>query len=248
MFLLLTKASLTRFTMQNEHYLAYIANFVENVATLASKHEWRKYLESEYGSTNIGDIDEDNIQKLARHLYRSYVLSHFTRHSAFSIAERLTDKQIEEFLKAELVLDAKYKMEIDTISTDLSLKAIDRHIKNNGETKYKSILAKLDLKNSPTRIKAKAAAERAAKKKPTAKKPVKKTPASTTKKTVKKTTTKKPAATAKKTSSSAPKKSAATKSCNAHSVKELKELAKARGKSGYSKMNKDDLCKLLKIA
>lgn len=245
-------------------YLSYIANFIENVAGGTSKYEWRKYLarDSVLGE-KLFTADEADIKKLARHLYRSYVLSHFSRHDAFLIASKLTDKQIEEYLEAEIALDKKYKLDYDTVSNDISQKASDAHIKKVEFTRYKSVLTKIDPKNSPTKIKADAAAARAKEKegrakakeakvkkaggttKPAAKKLATK---SSTKSAVKSSSTKKSAAVkSTSTKPSATKKSTSIKPCKEHNLTELKEIAKERGLSGYSKLNKADLCKMLKI-
>jgi hypothetical protein len=226
--------------MSKDQYLAYIAHFVTHIAGLTTNTEWRKYLGRD---SVLGDdlfaADDAAIKKLARHLYRSYVLAVFSRHGAFMIAEKMSDKQIEEYLSAILALDKKYKMDYNTISFDIDQKSADAHIKRIDFVKWKSVLAKLDPKNSPTRIKKEAAAEREkakaarAAKKPTTKK------STTTKKTA---VTKKPATTTKKPAAKKP-----TKSCDSHNLTELKALAKEKGLSGYSKLNKADLCKLLKI-
>lgn len=220
--------------MNNSAYLSYIANFIENIAGATSKHEWRKYLsrDSVLGE-KLFAADEADIKKLARHLYRSYVLSHFSRHNSFLIASKLTDKQIEEYLEAQVLLDKKYKLDYDTISNDISPKASDAHIKKIEFTRYKSVLTKIDPKNSPTKIKADAAAARAKAKEARVKK------AGVSTKAAAKPSTKK--------SSSSTKSITTKKSCKEHNLTELKEIAKERGLTGYSKLNKADLCKMLKI-
>lgn len=227
--------------MSSEQYLAYIAHFISNVAPLTPKHGLREYLEKEIGTTDVLGASDEDIKKLARHLYKSSVLANYSRHGSFTIAKHLSDKQIEEYLTTEIALGKKYKLDYETVDTDLSSKSVDSHIKKNGETKFKSILAKVNVKTSPTTIKNKAAAEREVKKKTTTKKVVKKSP-------VKKSPVKKTTTTTKKTTKKSPEvKKASSKKCSEYNVKELKEMAKAKGKSGYSKMNKDDLCKLLKL-
>lgn len=223
--------------MSREQCLAYIAHFIEDLSPSTSKYEWRQYLKK---SSVLGDdlfaADDEAIKKLARHLYRSYVLSAFSRHRSFIVASKLTDKQIEEYLEAVLALDKKYKVDYNTISSNVDLKSVDSAIKKVEFARYKSVLAKLDPKNSPTTIKATAAAERAKAKAAREKK----TSASRTsaKKTAKPTT---------KSSSKSSAKPKAKASCDSYSVAELKEMAREKGLSGYSKLNKADLCKLLKL-
>lgn len=224
--------------MNREQCLAYIAHFIEDLSPSTSKYEWRQYLKK---SSVLGDelfaADDEAIKKLARHLYRSYVLSAFSRHRSFIVASKLTDKQIEEYLEAVLALDKKYKVDYDTISSNVDLKSVDSAIKKVEFARYKSVLAKLDPKNSPTTIKAAAAADRAKAKAAREKK------ASTTK-TSSKTSAKK---TTSKTSAKTLSKPKVKPSCDSYSVAELKEMARDKGLSGYSKLNKADLCKLLKL-
>lgn len=228
--------------MSKDKYLAYIAHFVTYISGITTKSEWREYFgRSSVLGSDLFAADDAAIKKTARHLYRSYVLAVFSRHGAFEIASRMTDKQIEEYLTGVLALDKKYKMDYGTISTDIDQQSVDARIKSTDFVKWKSVLAKLDPKNSPTRIKKEAAAER---EKAKASRAAKKGTA------VKKTTVaKKSVASAKKTTTV--KKSTATrpatKSCDSHNLTELKALAKEKGLSGYSKMNKAELCKILKI-
>lgn len=221
--------------MNRDQCLAYIAHFIENLSPSTSKYEWRQYLKK---SSVLGDelfsADDEALKKLARHLYRSYVLSAFSRHRAFTVASKMSDKQIEEYLSAVLELDKKYKVDYDTISSDVDQKSVDSAIKKVDFARYKSVLSKLDPKNSPTTIKATAAAERA-KAKAARANGAKKVPA-------KKTT-----ATKSTTTSKAASKPSAKRTCESHTLAELKEMAKGKGLSGYSKLNKADLCKLLKI-
>lgn len=225
--------------MGRDTYLTYIAYFIENIATTTTKHEWRGYLaKSSVLGPELFAGEDEALKKLARHLYRSYVLSHFSRHTAFTIAAKMTDKQIEEYLSAVLEMDKKYKVDYDTVSTDIDQKSVDSAIKKVTLAKFKAVLSKIDPKNSPTRIKAAAAAERSKAKEARAKK------------TSSTTATKKPSASAssKKTSTTKkPSTTAAKKPCGSYNLKELKEMAKDKGLSGYSKLNKDDLCKMLKI-
>jgi hypothetical protein len=232
--------------MGKDESLTYIAYFIENISTTTTKHEWRSYLSK---SSVLGDklfsADEDAVKKLARHLYRSYVLSHFSRHTAFTIASKMTDKQIEEYLDAVLELDKKYKIDYGTISTDLDQKSVDSAIKSVTLTRYKSILSNIDPKNSPTLIKAAAAAKRAAAKK--TKPVVKSSTKSTTSVKSSKSTASVKSSTSKKPSTTTKKAVVSKKTCSAHNLKELKEMAKEKGMTGYSKLNKEDLCKMLKI-
>ncbi len=211
-----------------EENLRYIANFTFNIAGTTGAIAFAKYFVSELGD-ELFSANDDAIKKLARHLYKSYVLSHFTRHRAFMIAESLTDAQIAKYLEEEVALDVKYKLNYDTISTDLSNAAIDSHIKNVSLTKYKSILTKFETAKS----KMEAPVKTTTKKVTAGKKvPAKKKSASPVKKPAKKVTT---------------KKSPAKKTASSYTIPELKEMAKSKGLSGYSKLNKADLCKMLKI-
>jgi len=219
--------------MDNEAYLAYIAHFVDSVSPNTPKYEYREYF-SEVLGDDLFDSDTASLKKLARHLYKSYVCSVYSRHNAFVLARKLTDSQLEKYLAEIIELDKKYKIDYTTIDKDL--KSSDFYIQKSGERKWKFILGKLDPKNSPTIIKEKARKEREAKKpaakpstKPRAKSSVRDSPKPPRKPASKHVTVKK------------------TKTCSEHNIKELKEIAKARGLTGYSKLNKADLCQFLKI-
>lgn len=243
---------LESWVMDSETSLAYIAHYVSNIASMAGTSQLRSYFSKVLGTSGkaLFAVDDAELAKLARHLYRSHVVAVYSKYDAFYLASHLTDKQLEGYLADLLTLEKKYGIVYDTISTDLSKAAIDKHIKKNGETRFKSILAKLDPMNSPTTIKAKASAARL-KAKEAKLKAAGKSTASTTKKTTTSSRTKKAASPVKKTStkSTTTKKTTRkpTKSCNDHNLKELKEMAKAAGMTGYSKLDKSSLCKKLNI-
>lgn len=241
--------------MDSETSLAYIAHYVSNIASMAGTSQLRSYFSKVLGTSGkaLFAVDDAELAKLARHLYRSHVVAVYSKYDAFYLASHLTDKQLEGYLADLLALEEKYGIVYDTISTDLSKAAIDKHIKKNGETRFKSILSKLDPMNSPTTIKAKASAARL-KAKEAKLKAAGKSTASTTKKTTTSSRTKKAASPVKKTRTSSTKSSTVkkttkkpTKSCNDHNLKELKEMAKAAGMTGYSKLDKSSLCKKLNI-
>lgn len=232
--------------MDREDYLAYIAHFVDSVSPNASKHEYREYFAEVLGDS-LFDADDKTLKSLARHLYRAYLVSIYSRHGAFMLASTLTDGQLDKFLGELVELDKKYKLDYKTIDRDM--KNADFYIKKSGERKWKFILGKIDPENSPTVIKEKARKARESKKgvskpraksasaKPTVKPGVKPAVKPAVKPSVKPKSPVKSAARTKKV----------TKTCEQHNLKELKEIAKERGLSGYSKLNKADLCKMLKI-
>lgn len=227
-----------------ENYLSYIAYFIHNVSPTTSKYEYRDYFAKVLGD-DLFAADGSKLKKTARHLYRAYVASVYSRMPAFRIAEKLSDKQIEEFVQSHEELEKKYKVYYDTIDKDLDDKSVDKKIKTLQLTAYKSVLSKIDPKNSPTRIREEARKGREQKKASKANTTAKKT-AKTAARSPKKTAGKTAGKTvgAKKTSGA---KKVAGKTCSEYTVKELKDLATAKGVAGRSKMDKAQLCAALKI-
>jgi len=226
--------------MEKEEYLAYIAHFVDAISPVTPKYEYREYFASVLGD-DLFDSDIKELKSLARHLYKAYVVSVYSRHNAFVLASKLSDSQLEKYLEGITELDKKYKIDYKPIDRDLKL--ADSHIKKSGERKWKFILGKIDPKNSPTVIREAARKAREAKSKTRSK-------STSAKKTVTKPRSKSPVKTTVKPRSKSPVKTSTkktSKTCDQHNLKELKEIAKSRGMSGYSKLAKADLCKMLKI-
>lgn len=222
--------------MEKKTALGYIAYFVENNSVLSNqttKQEMRKYLAGKLGKKMFESSDE-KLASLARRMYIAHVLSLYTRYSSIHILKKdLTDSQMKDLLKEQVSLDKKYDLYFDVVDRDLKESTVDKMISKRALTSYKTILNKMIPELSPTAVKEAARKEREAKKaaRESGKKPT------SSKKPV--TSTKKPTSTGKSGSKS--------KSCSELTVVELKEKAKAKGLSGYSKLKKDELCKLLKI-
>lgn len=242
--------------MDKKTALAYIARFVENSSVLsiqATKYELRDLFLDRLGD-KLFESSEKKIIALARELYIAHVVSLYTRYTSFHLLKRgLKGDEMKELLKEQISLDKKFEVYYDVVDRKLTDSNIDKHMKEDGLKNYKAILSKMIPENSPTAIKIVERKKREAAKEAKRKEAEKKV--KTTKKTVKKSPVKKVVKTTKKSSSkkevpvkkTTKKKGSSKKSCASHTVVELKALAKDKGHTGYSKLKKDELCKLLKI-
>jgi hypothetical protein len=253
--------------MDKKAALAYIARFVENSSVLSiqsTKYELRDLFLDRLGD-KLFESSEKKIIALARELYIAHVVSLYTRYTSFHLLKRgLKGEEMKDLLKEQVVLDKKFDVYYDVVDRKLTDSNIDKHMKEDGLKNYKAILSKMIPENSPTAIKiverkkreaAKEAKRKEAEKKvkttkktSTKKSSPKKTVKKTSTKTTKKAGSKKEAPVKKATKKEdTKKKTSSKKSCSSHTVVELKSLAKDKGHTGYSKLKKDELCKLLKI-
>jgi hypothetical protein len=226
--------------MERSEALAYIATFIQNSSINsidASKHEMRRFFEAKLGKSLFSSTDKKIIE-LARHLYKAHVVRAYTRYRAFDLARKLDSSELEALLKAQVALDKKFGVYYDTIDRDLSDKAVDRAIRKQGLTNYKAILKTMDESQSPTKIKSLAAIERSKAKEAKLKAAGGK---------ARKTSPEKKRSTKKRSPEKKTKARETRRVCSEYTVPELKEKAKEKGLSGYSKLKKDELCKLLKI-
>ena len=129
--------------MEKEEYLAYIAHFVDAISPITPKYEYREYFASVLGN-NLFDSDIKELKSLARHLYKAYVLSVYSRHNAFMIASKLSDAQIEKYLEAVTDLDKKYKLDYKLLIVILN--QLIFILKNQENANGNLFLAKLTLR------------------------------------------------------------------------------------------------------
>ena len=247
--------------MDKKTALSYIARFVENSSVLsiqATKYELREFFAARLGD-KLFEASDKKIIELARDVYAAHIVALYTRYTAFHLLKKgLKGEELKDLLKQQVALDKKFKIYYDVVDRDLKESVIDKNIKEDGLKNYKAILSKMVPENSPTAIKIVERKRREAAKEAKAKDAKKKGKVSSkksasTKKAVmespKKASTKKSSSKAdsKTKSKTDSKMSSKKKSCSSHTVVELKEMAKNKGHTGYSKLNKDELCKLLKI-
>lgn len=218
--------------METKDYLGYIAHYITN-NQLITKYEFRRYFMEELGA-ELFSAPEKKIKDLARHLYKSYIVSIYTRYSSFSLAKALSSKELEDLLEDQRNLDQKYKitnLRGGVVGNDIKKSSVvDKHIKEQAERNYKAILLKMDEAKSPSTIKEKEAKERAVKREKKA---------SAAKKVVKKNVT---------TSSKGSKEGVeVTAKRTKYTLKELKDLAAAAKIPGRSTMDKAALMKALRL-
>jgi hypothetical protein len=215
--------------MQKEHYLGFVAHFVKNVDQMTPDSEYRSFFVKTLGTSNVLGAQDVKVKDMARNMYRAYVASEYIKYSPFYLLTTLSSKQLVDLVGTISEMVDSYGL-YSPIDTDLTISTIDSYIKKLGLDTYKSVLSKYSS-STPTK---------AAAKKP-AIKGVKRATKKTSKSTKPKASTKtKPAA--KKTT-----KVSSGKTCSELKLPELKEMAKAKKISRYSKMNKSALCAALGI-
>lgn len=229
-------------SMQNEDYIGYVAHFVSNIDQMTPDDEYRKFFVKTLGTANVASAPEAKVKEMARNLYKAYVAHTLVRYSPFYLVSSLSSKQLSDLVSDQTKLVEKYGL-YTAVDVDVSLSNIDKHIKKDSVSTYKSILGKYLPKA--------AAAKKTTTKKVTTRKPssVKKTAVASKKpSSIKKTATGKVTATKKTiTKKVAPSKTATrAATCKDYTLPELKGMAKGNIK-GFSKLNKKELCEALKI-
>lgn len=218
--------------MDKEVYLGYLAHVVQYFTVGIGKYGYRNYFLKVLGP-KMFDADLSKIRSAARHLYRAYVVSVHSSHGMMKLANDLSDDDLKAYMAGIIKLDEKYGLETAKVDISMDDKSVDKKISELQSSKTKAVLAELLPENSPkTKTRSGAAKTK-------------------TKSTAKKTVFKKPVLAKKSTKSTGGKKIVkpvmAKKTCREYNLTELKEMAKSKGHTGYSKLKKDDLCKLLKI-
>ena len=209
-------------------YLGYIAHFVSQVDLLASKYTYRDFFTKYLGSSTFQKAPDSKIRDLARHLYRAYVASLYSRYGACYLATRLTSTQLEEFIRDENALSEKYGIFYKVVDYDLSTSNIDKHIEDDAIRDYKSVLEEISsIGVAPVKRVAAKSAKRASVK---------------SAKTLDVKTSK--VKSAKPKTEEAPKRTRRT--CDQYLLPELKALAKKKGIT-VGKLKKDQLCAKMKI-
>jgi hypothetical protein len=222
--------------MERSDYLGYIAHFVKNVDQLATRSEYRKLFAKFIGTKTLETASDKEVADLARHLYKAYVAHIYTRYSARYLAEKLSSTDIAKLIEDQVALDKKHKIFTDLIDRTLTTSAVDKNIAKQALTSYKLIIEELYAEKAVKKTKPKKSPAKKVTKKPTVAK------SSTKSTTVAKSSTK-PTLTK-------PVKKTVTKSvrkCADYLLSELKVMARDKGITGYSKLNKADLCVKLNI-
>lgn len=224
--------------MQKEDYIGYVAHFVSNIDQMTPDDEYRKFFVKTLGTANVAMAPEAKTKDLARNLYKAYVAHTLVRYSPFYLVSSLSSKQLSDLVSDQVKLVEKYNL-YTAVDIDISPSNIDRNIKKDSVSSYKSILGKYLPKAAvakKTGTKRVAAATKKVPAKTTAKRAAPKVSA------VKKAAPKKPIA-AKKAPSKTTTRAA---TCKDYTLPELKGMAKGNIK-GFSKLNKKELCEALKI-
>jgi hypothetical protein len=227
--------------METKDYLGYIAYFVKNVDQVAPRPDYVRFFKKHLGAAMFS-APVPKIRDVARLMYKGYIGTTYTRYGAFYLISKLDSTQIDKFINETVAIAKKYDVYYDTIDRDLSNTAIDKNIKKFALANYKSILADYSDDVPKKAVAKKTATKSTAPKKTASKTTIPKKTTTTAKRTLVITTT--PKKPVRKTATKGKK---ASKSCADYKVPELKDLARTLKVPYYSKMNKTELCKALKI-
>jgi hypothetical protein len=216
--------------MNKEIFLGYIAYFVKNIDQLTDDDYYRAFFVKHLGTSNVVGAPETKIRDVARLMYRAYVASMYIRYSPYYLMTTLSFKDMGEMI-ANITSTLDQYGVYKSIDDDVSVSNMDKHIKRDALDTYKSVLGKYAPQVS----------------KPAPSKPAPKKRAAPQKKA---TVPKKPVSKSKAPAKAPAKKAVAkgkVKVCADYKLPELKEMAKAKKLTGYSKMNKSTLCSALGV-
>lgn len=198
-------------------YIKYIGTYAKSILTLGDV-TWGDYFQSHLGKS-LTKASTVKLGKLAKKLYLTHIASMGLCVPNWSLLEKdFSIEKLKEMIRDAEKLRGKYGYHIQ-VDYSLTDSGMLKHMKERG-VKGKEVLKKY-LEGEPSSRKTAKSSKKTAK--PSGKKTAK-----SSKKTKKATAVK-------------------GKTCKQYKVAELKAIAKARKKKGYSKLNKAELCKLLRI-
>lgn len=222
--------------MDRNDYLKYISHFVEKVDQLATDTQYKSFFLKHLGKEMFAASDA-KIKETALHLYKAYLLGTIIKIQPFELAS-LTSTQLSSLIGEEKKLIEKYKLDFPLeIETTVSKMEVAMRKQSSAAKKVA-----LEVFATPKKAPAKPKAPR----KPAGAKPKAKakTPVKTVKKTAAKTPVKKvPTGKGKVVA----KKGGVAECKKKYTLPELKQLAKQLKVKSYSKMNKEQLCKAMKL-
>jgi len=217
-------------------FLGYISYYIKNLDPLATKTEWKKYLKNKFKTDNVSKVDAKDARNVALTLYYSHIVSLVgcINNSSLIFDSKKSYKDFQTIMVDFEAVREKHKLpELPVVHYLNDAKAI----KHMEEFQDSVSTVKQILSDEP---------EKKVVKKSTAKKT--KTTKTSTKKPVKKTTKKvKIPEREGRESKSETCKIVTKQKCDSYKITELKKIAADKNIAGRSKMNKQELCKALKI-